>query len=339
MEYDNHRSNQQPLLNNLTSAEYQELAIGSAIDPDLIALNFFHLEGNQPLEHLFISDHIPRRNTGQVSHSYLKKYRHVENGGWWCSGIDILNPLSDDLWGQFKPTKPRLSQDKGKIIKYEAPPKYPTSIFALKLPPNLWEKIAKRYRIRSYLSPLALRLQDRKQPVNFWEWVLQNPQIPLIITEGSKKAAALLSAGYTAIALPGIFNGYRQPKDEWGRITGLAKLIPQLQVFAIPGRPIYLCFDQDLKPKTIQNVNTALLKTGQLLAGAGCEVKIIRWSQPEKGVDDLIQVNGVTAFDHAYNSALSLEAWLARTYTQLTYPANIRVNQRYLFHSPVISHQ
>jgi hypothetical protein len=69
--------------NNLTYAEYQELAKGSAIAPDLIALNFFHLEGNAPYEQLFISDFIPRLNTGRVTSGFQKPYRHVEEGGWW----------------------------------------------------------------------------------------------------------------------------------------------------------------------------------------------------------------------------------------------------------------
>ena len=49
--------------NHLTHAEYHELAKGSAIALSLIALNFFHLEGNAPYERLLISDKIPRLNT------------------------------------------------------------------------------------------------------------------------------------------------------------------------------------------------------------------------------------------------------------------------------------
>ncbi len=40
--------------------------------------------------------------------------------------------------------------------------------------------------------------------------------------------------------------------------------------------------------------------------------------------------SGSTPTDHAYNTAPSLEAWQARIHTQLTYPANIRVDRRYL---------
>ncbi len=316
--------------NQLTAAEYQEFHRGSGIHPDLIVLNFFHLEGNVALDRILISDQLKRINTGAISYSVLKRYRHIEAGGWWVSGVDLLNNYTDDLWGQFKPLQPRLSADKGKIIKYEAPPKHPTGVIALKVSQLLWHTIAKHNKVKRYLSPLALRLSDRSSPVSFWEWIVTNPAIPLIITEGAKKAAALLSLGYVAIALPGIFNGYRQPKDEFGRQTGLAKLIPQLQVFATPGRTIYFAFDQDTKASTIANVNKAIAKTGKLFAKAEVNVKVIRWPEPAKGVDDLIVNHGVEAFHQAYNKALSLETWLVQSSVQLTYKANIHVNRRYL---------
>ena len=124
--------------NQLNTVEYQEFHQGSDIHPDLIALNFFHLEGNAALDRLLISDQLKRINTGVISYSVLKRYRHVEAGGWWVSGVDLLNNYTDDLWGQFKPLQPRLSADKGKIIKYEAPPKHPTGIIALKVSQLLW---------------------------------------------------------------------------------------------------------------------------------------------------------------------------------------------------------
>ncbi|MGL6341671.1 MAG: DUF3854 domain-containing protein, partial [Waterburya sp.] len=314
-------SSKKQLPNLLTSAEYNELSQGSGIHPDLIKLNFFHLEGQVALDRLFISDRLNRTNTGAISYSILKRYRHVELGGWWVSGVDVLNQYSDDLWGQFKPTKPRLSADKGKLIKYEGPPKHPTGIIALKVSRLLWHAVARLNKIKLFLSPLALRLRDypkglaesndlltqsrraprtskadRISPISFWSWVVSNLEVPLIITEGAKKAAALISLGYAAIALPGIFNGYRQPKDECGRKTGLAKLIPQLQVFATPGRTVYFAFDRDTKASTVNNVKIAIAKTGKLFTKAGVDVKVIRWSEPAKGVDDLIVQNGASAF-------------------------------------------
>jgi hypothetical protein len=332
------------LPNQLTSAEYYELHKESGIHSDLIKLNFFHLEGNDALDRLFISDKLKRINTGAVSYSILKRYRHVEEGGWWVSGVDVLNKYSDDLWGQFKPLQPRLSADKGKIIKYEAPPKHPTGIIALKVSRLLWDKVAdgrglggfphKRPVQEAELNNIPLVLSsldyDEDQEISFWSWVVNNPEVPLIITEGAKKAAALISLGYAAIALPGIFNGYRQPKDEFGRKTGLAKLIPQLQVFAKAGRKVYFAFDRDTKASTIANVNCAIAKTGKLFAKAGVDVKVISWSQQAKGVDDLIVQHGAEAFHQAYDRALSLETWLVRSSVQLTYKANVQVNRRYL---------
>ena len=338
-------SNEEQLPNQLTSAEYYELHQGSGIHPDIVKLNFFHLEGNTALDRLFISEKLKRTNSGAVSYSILKRYRHIEIGGWWVSGVDVLNKYSDDLWGQFKPTQPRLSADKGKTIKYEGPPKHPTGIIALKVSRLLWHSVAGINNIKLFLSPLALRLSSRTTPISFWEWVINNPEVPLIITEGAKKAAALLSLGYAAVALPGVFNGYRQPKDEFGRNTALAKLIPQLQVFATPGRTVYFAFDRDTKASTIANVNSAIAKTGKLFTKAGVDVKVIRWQEEglcgelnsppctprsAKGVDDLIVQHGADAFHQAYSKALSLETWLVRTSVGLTYKANIQVNRRYL---------
>jgi hypothetical protein len=355
----NSKEEQLQLPNQLTSAEYQELHQESGIHPDLIKLNFFHLEGQVALDRLFIADKLKRTNSGTISYSILKRYRHVEAGGWWVSGEDVNNNYSEDIWGQFKPTKPRLSADKGKIIKYEAPPKHPTGIIALKVSQLLWHQVGKQNNIKLFLSPLALRLRDRNPSLSFWSWVVNNPEVPLIVTEGAKKAAALISLGYAAIALPGIFNGYRQPKDEFGRKTGLAKLIPQLQVFATPGRTVYFAFDRDTKASTIANVNCAIAKTGKLFTKAGVDVKVIRWSSvpclekaglalkdslrialdrlprqesdgQNKGVDDLIVNSGAEAFHQAYAQALSLSTWLVQTQVQLTYKANIQVNRRYL---------
>ena len=318
------------LPNQLTPAEYQELYQGSGIHFDLIELNFFHFEGQAALDRLFISEKLKRTNTGAISYSILKRYRHIEAGGWWVSGIDVLNKYSDDIYGQFKPLQPRLSADKGKIIKYEGPPKHPTGIIALKVSRLLWQAIARLNKTKLFISPLALRLRDRNNSIAFWEWVVNNPEVPLIITEGAKKAAALLSLGYAAIALPGVFNGYRQPKDEFGRNTGLAKLIPQLKAFATPGRTVYFAFDKDTKASTIVNVNRAISKTGKLFTKAGVDVKVIRWSESAKGVDDLIVEHGAEAFHQAYSKALSIETWLVRTSVGLTYKANIRVSRRYL---------
>lgn len=296
----------------------------SGVNEELTNLNVVSLKGTSPAEYLLYSNSIPRRNDGRISEGFLQRYAHTDSGGWWCSGIDILSG-EEDIWGCFKPKSPRNHSNR--IIKYEHPPKTATGLFALKVPLNLWQKIAD-------LANIAIADQDIK-PQNsdfgFWQWLIDKPQVPLCITEGAKKAGALLSAGYSTVALPGINNGYRTPKDENGKRIGKSHLIPQLAKLATPGRVVYLVFDQDSKPKTIKAVNAAIKKTGYLLQKAGCQVKVVTWkSSLGKGVDDLIINQGQDYFTQAHEDALDLETWKAKSWTNLTYPTDIEINSRYL---------
>ncbi|MEQ9671031.1 plasmid replication protein, CyRepA1 family [Coleofasciculus sp. G2-EDA-02] len=165
----------------------------------------------------------------------------------------------------------------------------------------------------------------------FWQWLIAHPEVPLCITEGAKKAGALLTAGYAAIALPGVFGGYRVPRDEQGNRIAKSRLIPQLLKLATPGRTIYIAFDQDTKPSTIKTVNAAIRQLGYLLTQHRCSVKVISWHPDQgKGVDDLIANQTQTAFDAAYQTAVPLDTWKAQSLTRLTYPPTVQVNHRYL---------
>lgn len=300
----------------------------SCVDEQLTRLNVIPLEGPRPYDYLFYAHELPRRNDGRVRDPLLRRYQHLEAGGWWCSGIDVLTGTPDP-WGCFKPSQPRRSPASTKLIKYEHPPQAPTSVFALRIPRHLWQRIATRYQLE--ILPTDI---DPKQPdQGFWQWLIKHPTIPLCITEGAKKAGALITAGYAAIGVPGIHSGYRVPKDEQGNRIGKSYLIPQLLKFAQPQRQIYFVFDQDTKPTTIKAVETAIRKTGYLFSQQGCHVKVITW-KPElgKGVDDLIAQGGHTAFDQVYETALPLEICKAQRLTQLTYSPDIRLNCRYLPH-------
>ncbi len=296
----------------------------SGVDEELTDLNVVSLDGASPTEYLLYANSIPRRNDGRVSEGFLQRYAHTDAGGWWCSGIDILSG-DEDIWGCFKPDRPRNVADK--TIKYEHPPKAATGVFALKVPLNLWHKIADRVGVE--VTPQAIDHQSAD--FGFWQWLIAHPEVPLCLTEGAKKAGALLSAGYGTIAIPGINSGYRTPKDEQGKRVGKSHLIPQLGKLATPGREIYLVFDQDEKPKTVKAVNAALKQTGYLLQKAGCQVKVVTWKASQgKGVDDLIANHGHESFAQAYNEALDLETWKAKSWTKLTYPTDIQLNSPYL---------
>ncbi len=218
---------------------------------------------------------------------------------WTFRGLDPLNNWERMEWGCLKLDRPRSSQ--GKELKYEQPVGKGSS--------------------RAFFPAVPSKPQ-------FWPDAMSDPTIPLVITEGAKKGACLVSAGYVAIALPGVSGGVRT-KDPKG-IAIDPCLIPDLALFAVPGRKIAICFDHDRKAKTVANVNREVAKLGKLLTRAGCEVLIVDLPGPEKGVDDFIMARGVEAFQRCYDNAQPLWKWQINQYTKLTYPVSQRVNQRYL---------
>jgi hypothetical protein len=371
--------------------------IASAVDPDIIRLNVQSLGGDESLERLTENSIEAIGKDQKVPHSFqyatspvakiLERYKDMSSEGWWASGIDVLTG-QPSLWGCFKPDKPRISQDKGKPIKYEHPSKSPTEIFAHRVSYAIGLKIAKKHglkgeyverilkanesgekatRIKSAgfgdsaadvtegdrngdrtdrrgvsssskiscieeiaflsINPDTLEKEDRE----FWQWVIENSSIALLITEGAKKAGSLLTAGYAAIALPGIYSGYRQEKDPWGNVIGLPVLIPQLEKFCQAGREISFFFDQDSNPKTVKNVRTAIDRTGKLLGYKGCKVSVSRWDKSHKGIDDFIAAKGEDELDRVYQERISLDHFKIENFSALN--PDLTINERYISQS------
>jgi len=299
----------------------------SGVAPEIIWDNIKSLAGTTPYDYLCYSDSLERTNTGRLVSHLIRQYAHAEQGGWWCAGLDPLNNWQPMLWGCFKPDSPRLNFESGKVIKYEHPPQTPTRAFLLQLPDRLWLEIAIRYGVIAACTDGQLHrfVNDGKttqfsDSFEFWQWVLEHPEIPIILVEGAKKAGCLLSLGYVAIALPGIFNGRRVMRDEYGKVWA-ESLIPELELFATSGRRFYFCFDHDTKPKTIKNVNLAILKTGRLLEQKGCAIHVISLPGPEKGVDDFVVARGAAAFAALCQQALPFSSWQwrVRKRAELTY--------------------
>lgn len=292
------------------ASAWQELVANSVIHPAIAQLNFRSLtedsieKSHEAWEYLFYSAKLDRTNTGQLVSGILKRYRHIENGGWWCgAGVDPLSfsnlkpgeKPSEKLWGCFKPNTPRVDRDKpGKVIKYEHPLKTQRSIFLLHVPDSIAERIYQKEQINP--SP-----DDRERGFWYCAWKYN---LPITITEGAKKAACLLSQGHAAIGLPGIYAGYYS-KDERGYPIP-PRLHEELAVFATPGRQVTFCFDYETKPKTIRNIDIAIARTASLLQRQGCTVNKVVLPGPEKGVDDFILARGPLLYEHQYRGAKSL---------------------------------
>ncbi|NJL21986.1 MAG: DUF3854 domain-containing protein [Leptolyngbyaceae cyanobacterium SM1_3_5] len=281
----------------------QEFTIGSGIAPDLFAATIDFLEdtGYWEVHHALGLEVRPQWQT-----------RKPYNFGV----LACLQNEDNSLW-QGKPEFPLINA-KGKPQKYQSPAGSGSRTFLPHIPGSIRRQIADRYGVEVPMMG------------SFWDWLQQRPEIPVCFTEGGKKALALLSLGYVAIALYGVNGGYSKCK-----LTGGRSLIPDVAQFAVAGRKITLAFDQDAEAKTRSRVNVALWRFGSLLKAAECEVSIARWDgQHGKGVDDLIVRQGAAAFDRADQNALSLQHWQLwqRLENRLTYAASVRVHQADLTH-------
>ncbi|WP_143289503.1 plasmid replication protein, CyRepA1 family, partial [Brunnivagina elsteri] len=185
------------------------------------------------------------------------------------------------------------------------------------------------WRLVSRYCGIDISSEDLEHPHGFWYWVWRK-NVPVVIVEGVKKAACLLTAGFAAIAIPGINSGYRTPKDEEGNVVGKPFLIPDLKHFATEDRRVSICFDHDKKLETVQRVRTAIKRMGKLLAVEGCDVRVIELPGPDKGVDDFVISQGEDAFYGLYYKAETLDLWQVRLFTLLTYQISIQLTQKYL---------
>ena len=308
----------------ISKSHWEEWVNGSGIAPEITLLNLKTLTGEEPWEALLYSDKLQRTNTGRLSFSIINRYKFLDFGGWWCGSIGTP-------WGCFKPNQPKFDENKNKYQKYVHPEKESTGLFLLAIPIGTWQRISQRYKV-----DLPKNYQEVKsQPEIFWDWVTQHPQIPIMLSEGCKKAAAILSQGFVAISAPGINSFARTPKDEFGEPCGEAQLIPEMMQFCSKGRLFYACFDQDTKPTTVQAVNRALTKLSFLLKAQGCEIKITTWSaQRGKGIDDVLAKISAEqreeVFSDLYRKSRKFEEWRTRQAKRLTHAPSKIINQKYI---------
>ncbi|MTJ56059.1 DUF3854 domain-containing protein [Anabaena sp. UHCC 0253] len=308
---------------HIDAKHWEELVIGSGIDPELASLNVVSLSGNSVSEYICYGlDDSHRTNTGKLRGGYQKRYSHLYSGGWYVPTLDIETG-ENRLWGCFKPNDPAVDAD-GKIIKYEHPAKVATECFFLRVSPKIWEKIANKHGL-----DLPENYQDViDHPELFWQWVI-NSDIRIILTEGAKKALAGLSAGYVFIAFPGI-NSVIKTKDE---LKNKCKpfIDSQFEKFLGNKRQIHLCFDKDAKYKSITNVNKALKFIGGVLVRKSCIVKVWDWDRNDgKGLDDVFVQCGEERIDNLAKDAINFFEWKVKTLKELSYIPDLPLNQRYL---------
>ena len=326
----------------LAPNHWHEWVIGSAVDPILTELNVRSLSGDEIYEYLvYALPQTARRNDGRLRDGYLQRYAHINNS-WWASGLDPLNDWLPMEWGRMKPDCPRLEWDKetqqqtDKSVKYESPAKTPNRVTYLRVPLHIWKLVSLRYDVP---MPENIVVTQEGEALGFWAWVMAHPEIPVILTEGEKKGGCLLTLGFVAIALPGIWNG-RVGKEDFERLH--PDLVPMVtersRSMAQKGRKFVILFDYETKPKTKQQIFQATRRTCQAIIQQHCQCEVALLPGPEKGIDDWVVALGKKA-DVAVNTmiadALRINEYQQRFFVNRArglrkFKPNVTVNTRYL---------
>jgi putative DNA primase/helicase len=198
--------------------------------------------------------------------------------GWWVSGLD-LKTMERQKFGQFKPKEPIQSPKAKKPAKYLTP-------------------------IESEYDAIALEHPDE----DYWQRVIDNPSIPIALDEGGKKAGLLMTLGFVALALCGVWMGLKK---------GGKQLVNNLAVLAVQGRPITIVFDSDLAFKT--SVQLALKALATVLKQKGCivSVAIIPLELECKGIDDVWAKYGPEMVKKIMADAIPYAQWLKNLEAQM----------------------
>lgn len=216
-------------------------------------------------------------------------------------GVGFLQE-SGDIWQ----VKVFGSQDGNRSGKYYAPQGIGDRAYLPPVPQTIRQKIAEKYNV----SP-----PDEAE--SFWAWFAGQKEIPLVLTEGGKKALSALSAGLPTISLYGCRCGAKTKDKDSGQIIPLT-LIPKLENL-VAGRQVYLAFDQDTKLTAKRSVEQGLSRLGAALERAGAKPLVVEWDkQLGKGVDDVIAAHGGEAFEELLSRATSYQSWQLNHLTDLS---------------------
>lgn len=195
------------------------------------------------------------------------------SGGWACTGIDF-NTGNKQPFGQFKPDTPFVVPDDPKPAKYLSCKDIVTK--------------------KSLHDAILLEMPDRY----YWQDVARDPSSITVITEGAKKAGALLTCGYAGIGLQGVDMGFKD-----------GKLVSNLVPFFTRDRQIIFAFDADIIEK--EGVEIALKKITAQAKRCDAMPLIAQWDIAlGKGIDDVLANHGADKVREIIKNATSYKDWL-----------------------------
>jgi len=332
---------------------YQDCVVKSGVDPDVYRLNFEPASG-RPVYGLLYHDTDPTTNSGISIEAARNLARCTGSPGYFLGNNFYL--LSD-LAGNTKAARYGIIKSKG-IYRPEGPPAYgwisnnrfrqlggapialdlkkstgvweprryhqpqgkPLEIFFPRVTVAIWELVAAKAGLSIPKFPV-IGLDG--EALGFWDWVLKSG-CPIIITEGEKKAAALISRGYAAIGLPGINAGYRvtergdwitKPDGTHYQKATARELHKALQPFDTENRVVTVIFDYRAEDYSDSPEFKAASTLSKLFKSA--IAKIGKLPGPDKGVDDFLVAGGDVDAVIAEASQPTSEDWKLKKWLRL----------------------
>lgn len=126
-------------------------------------------------------------------------------------------------------------------------------------------------------------------PMTNWSKIIENKEVPIVVTEGEIKAACATKHGIPTIGLGGV----------WCFMSKRAgvNLLPIFDQFKLDGRKVYICYDSDAVSNP--DVIAAEMRFAAMLNECGAQVWIARIpaeGDAKVGLDDYIVAHGAKAF-------------------------------------------
>jgi P4 family phage/plasmid primase-like protien len=128
---------------------------------------------------------------------------------------------------------------------------------------------------RKYEFPAKSSVCIDVPPVPLMHDAIRDPNVPLIVTEGSKKADCAVSHGMPCIALTGVWN-WRGRNTHGGTTT-----LPELDDIAWNGRTVYIAFDSDVAIKS--SVHLAMDRLASVLKQRKADVRFVYFESNKDG--------------------------------------------------------
>ena len=250
----------------------------SGIDDQTIERNFFPINGEETFELIYNNNARLIKGGGYDSRAltrgWAKKLHGLEDFvGWVCN--NRVRHLAGPKVYDYKTNKE---------VKYLTPAGEITPITFIIPSDNAIALCEKRYN------------REKPAGMDYWDWV-KAELLPIIITEGEKKAAALICIGLPAISLPGIFTGFNALRDDWGK-TIERVLRAELRAFDEATRSVCIVFDYRENCEFTKSVEfrAAAILSRQF---SKASVRVAELPGPDKGVDDYLAIGKILEVEQA----------------------------------------